>query len=55
MKLFISALAFLVTTYAFGNEADTPCPAMNEETREKVVDVNAVKKPSSSSQTAVAQ
>lgn len=44
MKIFISALAFLVTTYAFGAEVETPCPAMQQEAREKIINKNAKEK-----------
>ncbi len=51
MKFVILALLAVTSFRALATESDTPCPAMNEETREKIIDVKVKSKPISNSTT----
>ncbi|GEM_PF-4701693 len=41
MKLLFTGILLAISFTTFASEADTPCPAMNQETRVKIVDVKA--------------
>jgi hypothetical protein len=41
MKLLVTAFLLTISFVTIASEAETPCPAMNQETREKIVDVKS--------------
>ena len=42
-----------MTTYAFGGEVETPCPAMQQEAREKIIHEKQVKEAAATTNTGV--
>lgn len=53
MKTLISSFVLMVSITAWATETETPCPAMNQETREKIVEMKT--KVSPASKTAIKQ